>query len=231
MKLDITALFVCLDDFTKVYEEWIKHKLISDGSKRQREGKLSLSEMLLIRIMYHTSPFKNFKMFYECGICFYYRHYFGELPSYERFVVLQKRLFLPLSILLHLLLGQSKKTGLYVVDSTAIKVCRNKRIPQNRVFKGMAERGKGTMGWFFGFKLHIVINDKGEMVAAHISKGNVDDRAPLDILTENIKGIMLADKGYISKKWFAKLWKKGLRILVGIRKNMKIILCLFMTNY
>ena len=77
------------------------------------------------------------------------------------------------------------------------------------------------MGWFFGFKLHIVINDAGEMVSVHISKGNKDDRVPLGILTKELVGTILADKGYISKEWFAKLWKKGLHILVGIRKNMK----------
>jgi transposase len=221
MTLDITALYCCLDDFVRVYENWQRHKLIDDGRKRQREGLLSLSEMLLIMILFHASPFRTFKDFYIYGVQQKYREYFGKLPSYERFVALQGRLFLPLSVLLHMLLGQSQRTGLYVIDSSSLKVCRNKRISQNRVFKGLAKRGKTTMGWFFGFKLHIIINNKGELIAVHITPGNADDRAVLDKLTAGLRGTMLADKGYISKKWFTKLWKQGLRLLVGIRKNMK----------
>ena len=159
--------------------------------------------------------------FYIFGIGQLYRDCFNEIPSYERFVALQGRLLLPLSVLLHMLLGRGEKTGLYVVDSSSLKVCHNKRIAQNKVFKGLAARGKSTMGWFFGFKLYILINNKGELLAVHITKGNVDDRRPLDKLTKGLAGFLLADKGYISKKWFQKLWKRGLHILVGIRKNMK----------
>ena len=221
MPPDITALFCCLDDFTKVYEEWERYKLISNGRKRRRAGKLSLSEMMLIMVLFHTSSFKNFKCFYVYGVGQMYREYFSEIPSYERFVALQGRLFLPLSVLLHMLLGQGEKTGLYVIDSCPLKVCRNKRIFRNKVFKGLAARGKSTMGWFFGFKLHIIINHKGELLAVHITPGNIDDRAPLLKMAVRLMGILLADKGYISKEKFQKLWKKGLHILVGIRKNMK----------
>ena len=221
MSLDITALFVCLDDFCNLYQEWEHHKLIDTGRERIREGKLSQSEMMLIMVLYHRSPFKNFKVFYHYGVGHMYREYFGKIPCYNRFLELEKRLFLPFSMMLYLLMGQSKKTGLYVVDSTGLKVCHNKRIPQHKVFDGIAKRGKGTMGWFFGFKLHIVINDYGELMAVQITPGNTDDRVPLDILTKGLEGTLLADKGYISQKWFDKLWKKGLHILVGIRKNMK----------
>jgi IS5 family transposase len=221
MATDITALYCCLDDFVKVYEEWERHQLIGDARKRRRQGKLSLSEMLLVMILFHTDSFKNFKVFYLYGIKHKYRAYFKEIPSYERFVALQGRLFLPLSVMLHLTLGRGRKTGLYVVDSTSLKVCRSKRIARNKVFEGLAKRGKTTMGWFFGFKLHITINHKGELLGVHITPGNVDDRVPLDKITAGLKGTLLADKGYISKGWFKKLWQKGLHILAGIRKNMK----------
>lgn len=221
MRVDITALYCCLDDFVRLFDEWERCHLIDTGRKRQRQGKLSLSEMMLIMILFHTGSFKNFKCFYIYGIGHKYRGCFSELPTYERFVALQKRMFVPLSVLLHMLLGQGERTGLYVVDSSCLKVCHNKRISRNKVFDGLAERGKTTMGWFFGFKLHIIINHKGALVAIHITPGNVDDRAPLAKLTAGLKGILLADKGYISQQWFIKLWKKGLHILVGIRKNMK----------
>ena len=159
MSLDITALFICLDDFCKYYAEWEKAGLIGDDRKRSREGLFSTSEMMLVMVLFHRSPFKNFKVFYFYGIGHMYRGYFGKkIPSYKRFNALQKRLFLPFSVMLHMLLGQGRKTGLYVVDSTGLKVCHNRRIPRHKVFDGLAERGKGTMGWFFGFKLHIVIN-------------------------------------------------------------------------
>ena len=221
MNMDITALFCCPDDFTKVHEEWERHKLITTGRKRLRKGKLSLSEMLLVMVLFHTGSFRNFKAFHLYGICQMHRDCFGELPSYERFVALQNRLFLPLGVLLHMLLKQGKKSGLYVVDSSPLKVCHNKRIPRNKVFEGWAKRGKSTMGWFFGFKLHILINEKGEILAIQITKGNVDDRATPGKLTAGLSGTLLADKGCISKKWFQKPWKQGLHILVGIRRNMK----------
>ena len=171
MRVDITALYCCLDDFVQLYEEWECHQLIDTGRKRRRAGKLSLSEMLLIMILFHTDSFKNFKYFYIYGIGHKYRDCFNQLPTYERFVALQNRMFAPLSVLLHMLIAQGEKTGLYVVDSSCLKVCHNKRIARHRVFDGLAQRGKTTMGWFFGFKLHMVINHKGALVGVHITPG------------------------------------------------------------
>lgn len=221
MSVDITALYCCLDDFVILYQDWERHKLIDNGRRRCREGKLSLSEMLLIMILFHRSSFRNFKCFYTYGVGQQYREYFSEIPSYERFIALQGRLLTPLCLLLHMLMGQSERTGLYVIDSSSLKVCHPKRIRRNKVFSGLAKRGKSTMGWFFGFKLHITINHKGEIIAVRITPGNIDDRAVLDRMTTGLTGKILGDKGYISRKWFQKLWQRGLHILVGIRKNMK----------
>ena len=221
MRFDITALYCCLDDFVKVYGDWERHQLIASQGTGQREGKLNLSEMLLIMILFHTDCFRNFKAFYTYGIGHKHRHLFREIPSYERFVILQKRLLLPLSLLLVMLNRQATRDGVYIIDSSSLRVCDNKRIRRHKVFEGLASRGKTTMGWFFGFKLHLVINRYGEIVAVKITPGNIDDRAPLLDMTAGLGGILLADKGYISKDKFTELWKKGLRILVGIRKNMK----------
>ena len=219
MHLDTTALFCCLDDFCKTYQEWEKHHLIPSGRKRNRTGKLNLSEMLFIVVLFHLSPFKDFKHFYIYGVCDKYRRCFGDIPHYARFVTLMPRLFMPLSVLLHSLSGE--KTGIYFADSTSLKVCHNKRIKRNKVFEGMAARGKTTMGWFYGFKLHIVINHKGEIMALKITPGNVDDRTILEEMTKNLEGKLYADKGYISKKLFKALWKKGLQLITGLRRNMK----------
>lgn len=219
MSLSTTALFCCLDDFADAFEDWERHSLIPTGRKRRRTGKLSLGEMLFIMVLFHLSPFKTFKDFWLYGVEQKYRGYFGELPSYGRFVALMPRLFAPLCVLMHSLGGDA--TGIYVVDSTKLAVCANPRISRNRTFKGLAARGRSTMGWFFGFKLHVVMNHKGELMAIKITPGNTDDRAPLAEMAAGLEGKLLADKGYISKKLFNRLWSRGLHILTGIRKNMK----------
>lgn len=219
MSINITALFTCLDDFCKTYEEWEAHHLIPSGRQRRRLGKLSLSEMMFIMVLFHLEAFKNFKMFYLYGVCQRHRSCFGRLPTYDRFVALMPRLFMPLTILLHSLSG--KETGVYFADATSLKVCRNKRIHRHKTFEGLAARGKTTMGWFFGLKLHVVINHKGEIMALKITPGNVDDRAPLEDLLKHLNGKVFADKGYIDKKLFKRLWSQGIHLITGIRRNMK----------
>jgi transposase len=219
MSISTTALFCCLDDFARVFEDWERHRLVPTGRRRQRAGKLSLGEMLFIMVLFHLSPFKTFKDFWRYGVEQKYRDYFGALPSYGRFVALMPRLFAPFCVLMHSLQGEA--TGIYIVDSTKLAVCANARISRNRVFDGLAKRGRTTMGWFFGFKLHLVINHRGEIMAVKITPGNTDDRVPLKDLVAELQGKLLADKGYISKVLFAELWRRGLHLITGIRRNMK----------
>lgn len=216
---DITALFYCIDEFCQIYKEWETSKLIPRLGIRHRCGKLSLSEMLCIEIMFHLSGFKNFKLFYEYGIKGRYQGYFKHLPCYERFVQNKKKLFLPLSILLQSLSGE--KTGIYIVDSTSLSVCHNMRIKRHKVFKDLAARGKTTMGWFYGFKLHVIINNKGELMGVKLTQGNVDDRVVVQELTKHLKGKLFGDRGYLSLDLFKSLWKRGLHLITGIRRNMK----------
>ena len=219
MKIDITTLFVCLDDFCKLYEACLKEKALPNPSIRQRSGYLTLSEMLLIEVLYHFSAYKNFKYFYLHDICDRHRDKFTKLPCYDRFLALEKKLFMPLTLLIHSLTGE--KTGLYFADSTSLKVCHNKRIPSHKVFEGFAKRGKSTMGGFFGFKLHVVVNHKGHLMAVKITPANTDDREPLGKMVKGLTGKCYADKGYIGKEIFRKLWDQGLHLVTGIRKNMK----------
>ena len=219
MSITTTALFVCLDDFAKTFEAWERERLIPSDRKRRREGKLSLGEMLFIMVLFHLSPFKDFKHFWVHGVEQKYRACFGDLPSYGRFVALMPRLFVPLCVLIHSLSGE--ETGIYIADSTKLAVCANPRISRNRTFKGLAARGHSTMGWFFGFKLHVVMNHKGDLMAIKVTPGNTDDRAPLQDMVAGLEGKLLADKGYISKKLFNRLWGQGLQLITGIRRNMK----------
>ena len=132
-----TAIFCCLDDFAQTFEDWEHHNLIPTGRKRRRSGKLCLGEMLFIMVLFHLSPFKDFKHFWHYGVEQKYRDYFGDIPSYGRFVSLMPRLFIPFCVLMHSLTGD--QTGIYVADSTKIAVCHNLRISRNRVFADLAK--------------------------------------------------------------------------------------------
>ena len=137
MAIDITALYCCLDDFCKVFEDWEAHRLIPSQTTRQRTGKLSRSEMLFIMVLFHLSPFKHFKVFYHYGIGQQHRACFRELSHYDRFVSLMPRLFAPLMVLLHSLSGA--QTGIYFADSTKLAVCHNRRIHRHKVFDGLVQ--------------------------------------------------------------------------------------------
>lgn len=219
MERDITLLYYCIDEFCKIYKEWEKNKLIDSGRCRQREGKLSLSEMLTIVIYYHMSNYKNFKSYYLIEIRNRQKDQFKDIPCYKRFIQIMPKLIVPLSILIHYLKGE--ETGEYIIDSTKLSVCHNRRIMRHKTFKDIAERGKTTMGWFYGFKLHMVINNKGQVMAVKITRGNIDDRKFVPELTKNLKGVLLADKGYISQKLFNKLYSQGLKIICGVKQSMK----------
>ncbi len=224
MAVDITALYCCLDDFCNVFAEWEAHQLIASPTRRQRSGKLSRSEMLFIMVLFHLSPYKNFKTFYLYGIGCQHRGCFRDLPHYDRFVSLMPRLFAPLMVLLHSLSGE--ETGIYFGDSSKLAVCHNRRIDRHKVFDGLAARGKTSMGWFFGLKLHFVINHKGQIMALKITPGNTADSTVLDEITRHLRGKVYADKGYISREVFRKLWQRGLHLITGIRRNMRTHLML-----
>jgi len=219
MAIDITALYCCLDDFCNVFGDWEAHRLIPSQTTRQRTGKLSRSEMLFIVVLFHLSPFKHFKAFYLYGIGQQHRACFGDLPHYDRFVSLVPRLFVPLVVLLHSLGGEP--TGIYFADSTKLAVCHNRRIHRHKVFDGLAARGKTSMGWFYGLKLHFVINHTGQIMALRITPGNTADGAVLDAITQHLAGKLCADKGYIGRELFSKLWRRGLHLITSIRRNMR----------
>lgn len=173
---------------------------------------------MTIMVMYHTSHAKNFKYFYKTCIEYIHKNDFPNALSYNRFVELMSRLFLPFNILLHMLFGE--ETGTYFMDTTAIKICHNKRRYRNKTFALLGKPGKSSMGFFYGFKLHLVINEKGEFIALKMTKGNVDDRVPVLDLTRDLTGFIYADKGYIKQNLFINLYKRGLKMVHGIKKNM-----------
>jgi transposase len=220
--MDFTELFCDVDDFCKVFQPlWGMRQIESGERRRQRAARLSLSEQMTIVIAFHASNYRDFKHFYLM-LLYSHRADFPGLVSYPRFVRRMPTLLLPLCAYLQTRYG--KNTGIAFIDSTALPVCGNKRIERNRVFAGIAQRGKTTMGWFFGFKLHLVINECGELLAATLTPGNTDDRKPVPSLVRRLVGKLFGDKGYISASLFQELWEKGLQLITSIRNNMKNVL-------
>lgn len=218
MKKCITTIFYLVDNFCKIYHEWEKSKLLPSDKKRQREGSLSLCELLTIVLYFYLSPCKDFKNYYLYHLKYKYKGYF-TLPSYSRMIQLWPRLILPLVIMMQLLKGE--ETGLYFIDSTKLSICHNKRTNSNRVFGRIAKIGMSSYGWFMGFKLHLVINNKGAIMAIKITKGNSSDLSAVEYITKGLEGKIFGDKGYISKELFDNLYARNLRLFTGIRKDMK----------
>jgi Transposase DDE domain len=121
----------------------------------------------------------------------------------------------------YLRLRKGRCTGIAFVDSTPLAVCHNRRIRAHRVFAGWATRGKTSMGWFYGFKLHLVVNDEGELLACCLTPGHIDDRRPVLQLMTRLFGQLFGDRGYISQALHDALLAQGLELLTKIRKNMK----------
>ena len=163
MKKDITHLFCCIDDFCHFLNVELAQLSLENTLQKPRRPTrvpgLTLSEMMTISVLFHLSPCKNFKYFYLSYLQLY-KSDFPKMPSYERFVCLMPRLVFPMTLLLHTLRGP--QTGVAFIDSTSLAVCHNKRIGRHKVFQAIAARGKTSMGWFYGLKLHVIINQRGE---------------------------------------------------------------------
>ena len=215
----LVELFCTIDDFLKSQELKPIKRIIANKATRNRSGSLSTSELMTIFIWFHCSGYKNFKQFYLEYVCRHLRKEFPGLISYSRFIQLMPRLVMPVAMFLKACFG--KCSGISIIDSTSINVCHNRRIMRNKVFSGLAERGKTTMGWFFGFKVHLITNDRGELLSVTLTKGNVDDRQPVPKMVKNIFGNLFGDKGYLSGTLSEKLRSNGVRLITTIRKNMK----------
>jgi len=216
----LVEIFCDVDDFCRVFIPQWEKQLIADGNiKRKRPCRMTMSEVMTILIAFHTSNHRDFKNYYKGHIAKFYRSHFPTLLSYTRCLEVMPKAIVPLSSYFSILKGES--TGIEFIDSTSIKVCHNLRIPRHKTFDGIAERGKGTMGWFYGFKLHVVTNFKGEIVDAKLTTGNVHDTKPILELTKNLKGKLYVDKGYISKKLTANLKEKDVDLVTTVRSKMK----------
>jgi hypothetical protein len=193
--------------------------LAAHARERQATSTLSLSEVMTIVILFHQSGYRNFKTFYTAHVAKHLRSEFPRLVSYNRLVELEAECVVPLALFLHTRFGRC--TGISFIDATSVKVCHNLRINSHRVFKEVARRGKTSTGWFYGFKVHLVINDGGELLGVMITPGNTDDRKPVPRLAKRLWGKLFGDRGYISQPLFDQLWAQDVQLITKLKKNMK----------
>jgi hypothetical protein len=221
--MKIVRIFCQVDDFWKQFQVvWQKSLLEAGIVKRNRSYRLSMSEVMTIVILFHFSRYRCFKDYYEKLVMKGYKKYFPALVSYNRFTELMQTCALPLAIFMT---SQRAATtqGIAFVDSTKLEVCENSRIAQHLVFADIARRGKTSTGWFYGFKLHLVINHLGEILSFCLTTGNTDDRNPgvINQLTKGLWGKLYADRGYISEPLRVKLREKGIDLITKIKSKMK----------
>ncbi len=220
MNTDIIALFCDVDDFCLVFEPEYNKRQLEDGTrKRIRRSKLCLSEVMTIIIWFHMSGYRTFKDYYMKHVCKHLRSEFPDLVSYNRFVELTSDALFPLCCYLYTRKGNC--SGVSFIDSMPIAVCHNRRIPSNKVFAHIAQRGKNSVDWFYGFKTHLIFNDQGEFLAFHFTPGNVDDREPVPEMAKDIFGKLFGDKGYISQNLFDLLFAQDVQLVTKIKRNMK----------
>jgi hypothetical protein len=216
----ILPLFCDIDDFCKSFEPQFRKHLLAAGSiQRRRNCSLCLSEVMTIIISFHLSGYRTFKDYYLRSVTKHLRPAFPSLVSYNRFVELSAETVVPLCAYLNSRFGSC--SGISFIDSLPLAVCHNRRIHSHKVFAGVAERGRSSVDWFFGFKLHLVVSDTGELLGVWLTTGNVDDRKPVERLTKKLFGKLIGDKGYISQPLTELLSGRGLQLVTKIKTNMK----------
>jgi hypothetical protein len=221
----ITEIFCLVDDFCKEFDKAKEGHVLPETTAKKRRNRsfvLSDSEVITIMILFHIKQVRNLKFFYTHYVQVHMRNEFPKTVSYNRFVELQQKAVMPMAIFLKTCcLGRC--TGVSYIDSTPMRVCHTRREKIHKVFKGQATKGHCSLGWFFGFKLHLIINDRGEILDFMLTQGHVDDREPLKYKAfhDNVFGKLFGDKGYISKTLFEQLFIDGIHLITKPRKNMK----------
>lgn len=233
--MNILELFCDVDDFCQslppfvffLHQPALTEQAGTSPKTRNRPTGLHLSEVMTILIAFHQSGYRQFKAYYTTEIIVNRRGEFPKAPSYSRFIELMPRALLHLVVYLYR--GFGACTGISFVDSTKLEVCRLGRVNTHRVFKAQAALGKTSMGWFYGFKLHLVCNDHGELLWVGLTPGNTDDRVALrdcfDHDLFSLFGKLFADRGYISQPLVTELMTEHqVALHTRLRKNMKCVL-------
>lgn len=218
--MEIVGLFCDIDDFCLRFAPLWRQHLLSVGSRqRWREQRLCLSEVMTVVVSFHQSGYRTFKDYYLRYVTPHLRGAFPHLVSYSRFVELMAEALVPLCAYFQTRKGRSE--GVAFIDSTLLSVCHPNRSRRHRVFASLARWGRNSLGWCYGFKLHLLINDVGEVLACRLTVANVDDREPVPALVAKVKGKVFGDRGYISQALFEALFAQGVQLITKLRKDMK----------
>ena len=220
----LLQIYVETDDLWKAFQEWSHTKAIGRFLLSRRQPRLSAAEITTIVVSYHLSGYKCFEYYYRECILKTYLHCFPQAPSYGRFVCAIVRVVPLLLLLLLYKCSQSVRSGYYFIDSKKLEVCHLKREKGHKVFKPFARKGKGSMGWFYGLKLHLVINHLGQLVCFLLTPANTADNnhSVLTHLLHGLRGRCGGDKGYYTTL-FEHFWEQGLHLLLRPKKNMKAL--------
>ena len=216
----ITEIYCMADDFCKEFSKCQEKYLVEDKSRRHRNKPNRLNDAKIMVIFRRVQVFQALLP----GICLQAPEPpFSPACLLQPFCVIGERSPVALGgvFIKQVLLGTC--TGISFVDSTPLRICRDQRILIHKTFKGLAERGKCSMGWSFGFKLHLIINDKEEKLNFMFTPGNVDSRAPLkqEKFLKNIKSNLCSDKGYIGQALFENLFLGGIQLTTKVKNNMR----------
>jgi len=216
----LIKIFIDIDDFCQNFEKWQSNQ-VSKQLIKWTSG-IYRSEAMTILVYYHNSGYKCFQYYYERLVRGTMKNYFPLAPTYKYFLKLIPKCFDLIFLYAQWQSKTTQRTGIYYVDSKRLPVCHNKRIHSHRVFKGIAQRGKSSTGWFYGLKVHLVINNLGEITSFVFSSANFADNNQqiLKYLFKDLKGFCFGDKGYLTKL-FEEFYSNGLKIITKIRKNMK----------
>lgn len=235
----LIELFIDVDDFCNTHEKWktthelkklttaFETALKSDNLGKRRVGQfwtsnLSKSEVITILVYYHQSGYKCFEYYYKRLVLPVLKPYFPKIVGYKYFLSLIEKCFETIFLFLQWQVKSSEPTGIYYVDSKRLPVCHNRRIHSHKVFKDIAKRGKSSTGWFYGLKIHLVVNNLGQIVSFLFSSANFADnnKKVLRYLFKDLKGHCYGDKGYLTSL-FEEFFENGLHIVTKVRKNMK----------
>ena len=215
----VIQLYCIVDDLLKI----IRTNQLS-RKRRGRKGKFTESEAIVIACLRWKSKSSSWKAFYLETFPRYHS-YFEEIPNYKNFLETMHRVS-PLALQLFQLLmfisrNHEGKEETHFIDSCLLEVCHVKRAKWCKLAKGFASKKKSSMGWFYGFKLHAICNEKHEIVSLQITTGSADDRNPVRDLVKNLQGLIVADAGYLGEELQKNLKKMGIHLMAAARKNMK----------
>jgi hypothetical protein len=193
-----------------------------------RKHNLTIAEAVTISLYRFFFPWTDFKHYYAF-VQNYHAGEFPKLPHYDNMLTFQKQLLPFFLQLLGILIAinrsafKNKHIRIMFVDGSPLPVCANKRIFHHKVMKKVAARSKSTMGWFYGMKLHILVDAGGNILGVTITPGNVDERTQVVKLVGDIMdSLLIADAGYIKEILKEELFEKnGVQFVTGVKRTMK----------